>query len=214
MLFVSSIYQIYKKSKEKLPPADLQRSLHAANLEESFCKKFSAKYQLIPFEKHDFKIPYIIYSEDCEYRYGILRIPPIIPIFKSFLTNNEIMLFTDLDGNLLKYVISFVFSHEDNVRYVRSPMTLCFDSECNLIYISYRYWCRHFSSDSVLNFHIKKTSTLLSDFLDELILIELFLNYNSPFLKEIFPEYHTYGAWVFDKVDILQRLELLRVAIY
>lgn len=214
MLFVRSIYQIYKKSKEMLPPEDLQRSLHAVDIETTFCQQFAEKYQLTPFVHHDFKIPYIIYSEGDEYQYGIQKIPSIIPLLKPFLNRDEIILCTDLNGNLLKYTMTFIISSENTIKYVRKPISLCFDSACNLINISYKYWCRTFSNDSVFNFHIEKNANVLSDFLDELILIELFLNYESPFLLEIFPEYHHHGAWIFDKTDILQRLELLRVAIY
>lgn len=214
MLNVSSMYQKYKKSVHNIPPKELNNSFKAIDLIKDFHIKFSDLYQISFCDKFDYRLPLIINSSDVGSSY-ILKSPPnIIPVIESFgLINNEHKVFIKND-EVNTYSISTIVSFENSLYYIRQPLCLEFDSKCNLISISYRYWRREYSTDSVFNFLLTKDQSMIANFKDELILIELFVNYNNPFMKEIFPEYHNHGAWVFESNDIQQRLELLRFASY
>lgn len=206
------MFQIYKESLKSISPKMLQAGLNAIDSAKSFHSLFAARYQS-PIVKIDYPFPIIIMDEKNRYGFGLKTTPNIFPLLYWAMSKEHIMFFND-DGSLKSYTINGIFSNETNKFYLRQPLYLEFDSNCNLVHINYRYWCRLYSTDSVVNFVLSKDSSMLGDFEDELILIELFRNYNNPFLEEIFPEYHNHGAWVFDIEDIHQRLELLRLANY
>jgi hypothetical protein len=156
--------------------------------------------------------------DPANFKIGLLNFQPTKSIFAFLLSihtgdflqiKNECNFYTDEDGRMSKIKVSYNFVSRHNLEFIGNHVHVVFDNNFDIEKISYN----RFNQQKDILVHVTKSRGMLCSVDEEMMFIELCLNYRNFDVQELFPSFYQEGAYTFDMNEIESNMTIARMLI-